>query len=76
MTGKQTTVLRTAFNDVYHVDDKTAVTQDGTEVPTSKVEEIVTEAARNGVILHVVPAEQVEALKQSNTPTDTKGGNG
>lgn len=70
MTAAKTTVLRTAFSDTY-VSGKLEITQDGTEVPASKVEEIVTEAARAGVRLYEVPADEVKDLKMS-----IEGGNG
>jgi hypothetical protein len=64
MTATKTTVLRTGFNDTY-VSGKLEFTQAGTEVPTSKVEEIVAEAARHGVRLHEVPADEVKGTNQT-----------
>lgn len=66
MTAKQKTTLRTVFGDRYRPSKDVEITQEGTEVPTSDVEEIVATAKRLGVTL--IPVEpEAKADKAATT---------
>lgn len=59
-------VLRTAFNDEFHVGD-VVITQEGTELPSrAKADEVLEAARQSGVTLYEVEAKPAAAAEKKN----------